>query len=340
MPTDPPLAAAIDPPLTPAQRLALARRALAPPAQVTDAPPVGGGTVNEVWRLRIVGDGIAAAILRVAPSPRIAAGGPSWMTAEGLRREQAAIALLPHLSSILPRTVCFDGSREIIDRDWVVQSLVPGTPWSEVDSMLDDGQRIGLWRQMGAICRAIHEVRGTAFGPAHAPLFATWADLVLDDARGLLEDAERFGVDTEPFIRLAASVEANRAVLDRVDSPRLIHSDLGPRHCFVASDADGQWQIIGLIDLEFARFADPRSESAIELFDRMPPDDRFHEAFSEGYGPFVTPPGAEVRAVLYGAIALGWAATDMARLGARGGLADVIGQMTARLERIPRSGIR
>lgn len=319
-----------DPALTPDQLAAIVRHAFGPRATLVEAVPVGGGTVNEVWRLRVAGE--RDVILRVAPSPEAAARGASWLTPDGLRREQAAIALLPSLATILPDTVRFEGSRAIVDRDWVVQTIVPGRPWSEVDATLDDATRLGLWRQMGAICRAIHEVPGPAFGPAHDPAFPTWAGLLLDDARGLLDDAVRFGLDAGPFQRLLAALEADRALLDRVTAPALIHSDLGPRHCFVESDADGAWRIVGLIDLEFARFADPMSESTIVGLALLPPDDRLCEAFWTGYGPLGMPPGRERRAALDAAIALGWIATDLARLGLPDDVAGVLAQMTGRLD--------
>lgn len=316
-----------DPALTRGQLEAIVRRAFGPDATLAEATPVEGGTVNEVWRIAVRGPDAREAILRVAPSPEAAASGPSWLTADGLRRELAAMACLPSLAPILPRTIRFDGSREIVGRDWIVQSIVPGRPWSEVDAALDDATRLALWRQMGAICRAIHEGRGSAFGPAQEPTCPTWSELLRHDARGLLDDAERFGIERGTFGRLLAAVEAEREVLDRVVAPALIHSDLGPRHCFVEPDADGAWRIVGLIDLEFARFADPMSESTIVGFDLLPPDDRLRAAFWRGYGPVSMPPGAERRAALYAAIALGWVATDLARIGREDELPAVLADL-------------
>ncbi|MGC4189865.1 MAG: aminoglycoside phosphotransferase family protein [Thermomicrobiales bacterium] len=323
-------AAITDPALTPNQLAAIVRRAFGEDAALREVSPVGGGTVNEVWRIAVEGE--PDAILRVAPSYEAAESGPSWLTPDGLRREQAAIALLPRLAPILPRTIRFDGSREIVDRDWVMQTIVPGRPWSEVDAALDDATRTGLWRRMGTICRTIHNVHGPVFGPAHDPVCATWADLLQDDVQGLVEDARRFGIDPEPFVRLRSAVERHRAVLNRVTTPALIHSDLGPRHCFVEVDDAGMWRIVGLIDLEFARFADPLSESAIELFDLMPPDARFRNAFWKGYGLVETPLGSDIRAAIYSAIALGWVATDLARLDTRAELEDVVLQLVKRLD--------
>ncbi|MGC4106776.1 MAG: aminoglycoside phosphotransferase family protein [Thermomicrobiales bacterium] len=331
MPSTVPTASA-DPVLTPDELLAITRRAFGKDATLQDAIPVGGGTVNEVWMLSVEGRG--RVILRVAPSPAAVAAGPSWLTTDGLRREQAAIALLPQLAAILPRTICFDGTHDRVNRDWVVQTVVPGRPWSEVNAQMDHAARIDLWRQMGVICRIIHDVTGLAFGPVHASTFATWAELLHDDARGLLADAERFGLAWEPFAHLLAAVEADRALLNRVTTPALIHSDLGPRHCFVEQQAEGAWRIVGLIDLEFARFADPMSESTIELFDLMPPDPRFRDAFWAGYGHVDLMPGAERRATLYAAIALGWVATDLARLGSHDDVPGVLDRMTGYLDQL------
>lgn len=322
-------AAHVDPPLTAEQIHTIVRRAFGADASLREVIPVGGGTVNEVWRLVIAGQ--LDTILRVAPSADAVASGPSWLTDEGLRREQAAIALLPTLAEILPRTVYFDTMRTIVPRDWVIQSIVPGVPWSEIDDRLTDEERIDLWRQLGTVCRAIHDVHGPAFGAVHAPGFATWAALLLDDARGLRSDARRFAIDVGPFDRLIEALEQHRGALDRMTVPSLIHSDLGPRHCFVEQDADGGWQIVGLIDLEFARFADPLSESVIELFDLMPPDERFRTAFWAGYGAPVALPEAEIRAALSCAIALGWVATDLARQERHNDVPEILAQLDTRL---------
>ncbi|HEU0165398.1 MAG TPA: aminoglycoside phosphotransferase family protein [Thermomicrobiales bacterium] len=309
------------------------RTALGTPGRLAGAISLPSGTVNEVWRLEIaeVGD----AILRIAPSDVAAASGPSWLTSFGLRREQGVIALLPDLAAILPGTIHADFSRTILDRDWAIQRLVPGRPWSEVDAELTQEQQLDLWRQSGTICRAIHGVRRGEFGGVAGPETGlrsrSWAGVLLADGRGFIDDAARFGLDAAPFIALRDAIARHRETLDLVTTASLIHSDLGPRHLFVEPDDRGDWKIVGLIDLEFGRFADPMSESQIEVFDLIPPDPVFQEAFWQGYGAVDHPPGREIRSLVYQAIVLGWVVTDFARLDRPGEIPSVLVELATRL---------
>jgi len=297
--------------------------------------PLAGGTVNRVWR---IDRGDEAFVLRIAPSDAEADAGPSWLTSRGLRRELAAIALLAELREVLPETIHADLSREVIASDWVVQRLVPGHAWSEVDASLTADQRVDLWRQTGALCRRIHAVTSPTFGPAGEAMFARWSDLLVHDAAGFVADADRFALDPALMTRLADAIAYHRATLDLVTTGSLIHSDLGPRHLFVAPDADGRFTITGVIDLEFARFADPMSESVIELFGMLPHDPAHEAAFWKGYGSRAAIPGEDIRATLHEAIVLGWTLSDVARLGQRDQIASLAGELIARLDRLDATG--
>lgn len=319
---------------------AIAARAFGTPYELQRARPIAGGTVNTALLLERAT--APSAILRIAPSPAEADAGPSWLTPWGLRREQAVIALLPHLGHLLPPTIHADFSRTLIDRDWVVQGLVCGEPWSDVTAArrLTDEQERDLWRQTGIITRAIHDVRGDHFGglgSAETGFRADrWSSILGADARGLREDAQRFALQgAVPVLeRLLHAIEHHRTVLDEVTTPSLIQSDLDPRHIFIAPNEAGQYRITGLIDLEFGRFADPRSESLFVSMAVDPPLATFRQAFREGYGPIPEPPGTEVRALIYQAVALGWTLTDLARLDHHAGIPIVASRLQDLLDRL------
>ncbi|MGB3305253.1 MAG: aminoglycoside phosphotransferase family protein [Thermomicrobiales bacterium] len=319
---------------------AIAARAFGATDVLQRVRPIAGGTVNTALLLERVA--APPAILRIAPSVAVAEAGPSWLTLWGLRREQAVIALLPHLGHLLPRIIHTDFSHTLIDRDWVVQGLVRGEPWSDVASArrLTNEQERDLWRQTGSLTRSIHDVRGDHFGAPGAAetgvRSADWSSVIEADARGLLDDAGRFALPAAvPVLeRLAQAIEHHRGELDAVTTPGLIHSDLDPRHIFIAPNEAGQYRISGLIDLEFGRFADPRSESLIVGMALDPPPATFRQAFREGYGPFPEPPGSEVRASIYQAISLGWTLTDLTRLGQREGIPAIATRLRALLDRL------
>jgi Ser/Thr protein kinase RdoA (MazF antagonist) len=267
------------------------------------------GTVNQTVRIEL--EDRREVIMRVAPGPAEAAAGPSWMTANGLRRERAAVALLDAIRHLLPVTVASDFSRGAMGRDWAIQAIVPGVPLSGIEASLADPDRRDLWRQLGEVTSRIHAVRGSWFGPpADGPRFLTWTALIRDDIAGFQRDAERWQLDSSAFDSLATLVDSARDELDAVP-PVLIHSDLSLDHVFVVEGEDG-WRISGLIDLEFARFADPLSEGL--LLDRMQRPDEDTEAFFDGYGgrPAASPARIEIATRLIAA----WAETDRARLAA------------------------
>lgn len=272
--------------------------------------------------------------LRIAPSDAEVDAGPGWMTSHGLRQEQTAIRMLEPLHDILPRTVHNDWSRTVIDRDWVVQTSVRGTPWPEVAHELTDEENHDLWRQLGEVLRTMHAYRGAEFGPpvegfGHARL----SDLVRWDVTGLLVDAQRFEIDPEPFQRLTDLVNHSVKVLDEVEEPRLIHSDLQQHHVFVQRSRAGRMEITGIIDLEFARFSDPGAESVFVSYELEGDPEGTLAAFCEGYACYSPSHDDRSRLAIHALTALGWAATDLHRVGQRERIPEILDDMTGRLDR-------
>lgn len=265
---------------------------------------VGTGQINDT-RLLEWSDG-ARRFLRVAPSDATADAGPSWFTAYGLRREAAVVAAARDLAAYLPVTTAYDFDRTVIDRDWVIQEVMPGVPLSEADRLFDPDVREDVWEQIGAFTRRLHDVRGPQFGPPTCgPGFERWSDLLAWDVSGLLDDARAFGYDATLFERLANVVSAHRGLLDEVRTPALIHSDLCRPHIFVES-VDGRWRLVGTIDLEFGRFADPLSEHLITGFEWDNAPREMRAAFMRTYLPGGETEGNRRRIAIYVALSLAW----------------------------------
>jgi len=268
---------------------------------------IDSGSINQAYRLDPKsGDTV---MLRIAPSREQTSHLPSWLTHQGLRREQSAIARLTAITELLPITIAF---RQSTSDDWgdlVIQSVVPGMPASQVFPIMTTGQRLAYHRQLGDLTRKIHQVDAEWFGPlSHGAKYPTWTDLVLADCQGFLEDASRWNLPREPFDALIELVTESRLALGTVDGV-LIHSDLVPDHVFVERRPGG-WEISGLIDLEFARFADPVSEGLIfEMLQRSDPDS---VAFKDGYDRNLEV--SELRIDVARRLQSAWIATDRARL--------------------------
>ncbi len=157
------------------------------------------------------------------------------------------------------------------DRAWLVQTLMPGEPLSVVMPALTEAQRHRLWAALGCMARDLHAVGGPWFGtPDGQHRYPDWPSMVRADAEGLLEDARRYGLDPRPFERTLEEIERHRDALREVRVPSVVHSDLDIRHVFVREGVDG-WEITGVIDWEYARYADPHSESLLVEWWRAPP---------------------------------------------------------------------
>lgn len=318
------------------QLRSIVTRAYGAPDPIDSAIPLAGGSINTSYALRIR-DG-SSAILRVAPSDATAAAGPSWLTSWGLRREAAVIALAARLQSLLPVMIAHDFQRAVLDRDWVIQQVMPGLSLSEVDTMLPVDERTALWTELGVITRRLHSIRGDAFGPpAYGERFDRCSDLLLHDTEGLIEDAGRFALPPPPFERLRGLVEELVPVLDDGVTPHLVHSDLARSHIFVDRDPARRYRIAGIIDLEFGRFSDPQMERLITSFRWGNAPVEMAPAFFSGYGRNFASEEDRIRLHVHVAIALGWSATILAWLETRDALPGVLSQLDDALTALEQS---
>ena len=180
----------------------------------------------------------------------------------------------------------------------------------------------------------MHATRGAEFGPpvegfGHASL----SELVRWDVTGFLVDAQRFDIDPEPFQRLVELVNHSVKILDEVVEARLIHSDLQQHHVFVRRTAPGAVEITGLIDLEFARFSDPGAESVFVTYELEGDPEGSLAAFCQGYECYSPSHDDRIRLAIHALTALGWAATDLHRVGQREKIPEILHAMNERLDR-------
>lgn len=293
-----------------------------------------GGSINATFQVELRDR--SSVILRIAPSEAAAVSGPSWLTPWGLRREQAVIALAaPALGSLLPGTIAADFDHTLIDRDWIIQERMPGVPFSTVVSTLPSEERAAVWIELGRLARRLHATTGERFGePVAGPQFDRLSDLLRNDAVGLLDDAERFELPIHAFRRLRDRIDEVGNIFDDNPGPRLVHSDLTSSHVFVQPvGEEDHYHVSGIIDLEFGRFADARSEGVISSFQCGNAPMEMKEAFFAGYGRYFDTPEDRLRLRIYAALALAWSATILAFHDHRESLPGVIVQLEEALAR-------
>lgn len=288
---------------------------------------VPGGTVNSTWRLF---DGDAVWYLRIGPTDAEVNAGPSWFTGKGLRREQLAIAQWGNHRRYFPETVHTDFSHDLIASDWVIQKAVPGEAWEGLRARLTPDQNTALWQQFGQLVAELHAYSGAEFGPPEPGYgFTRWSEFCRWDVTGLLTDAHLYDLPRKPFEQLCELIDRSTHELDEITSPRLIHSDLGLRHVLITFDSEDQPEISGILDSEFARFADPASESIFVTQALMPQLEFRH--FEETYGARRMDRDERLRAHIYQLIAMGWWITDAARRQRPTEVSNLLGKMNVLL---------
>jgi aminoglycoside phosphotransferase (APT) family kinase protein len=288
--------------VTAEQVTAMAERAFGADTRVVSAVELSGGSYNTTYRVELA-DG--PAMLRVAPRPEVQAR----IERELMRNEHAALPFFAPLAAMMPRTLCADWTRDIAGRDHVWQTVLPGvTGLSGYPRPLWRG----FYRQLGTLTARVHAVRGTRFGPIAGPTFGTWSEAVLSLLADTAADLTDNGLDATDVLAVAADAERNRAVLDDITEPRLLHGDLWVANVQLADGAP-EPVITGLLDHDRASWGDPAADWTQFVASQRPGTER--DAFWETYGSAADSPSATWRTLVYRAAHTGAIRLERHRMG-------------------------
>lgn len=276
-------------------------------ASASEAVELGNGMYNTTYRVRVAGRA-EPVILRVAPEP----GRQFRSERELMRNEYASLPWLAGLAPLMPAVLAADWSHELIGRDYLVQTLLPGVP---APDRLGDYPRSswpGFFRQLGEITARVHAVRGPYFGPVSGPGYPVWSQAVAVSLDEIAADMRACGLDaTDVHDAAEAARGPLRPVLDEVSEPRLLAGDLWTVNVMLA-DAP-QPTISGVFDLDRTWWGDPAADWGIRMAGAKPGTER--DAFWDGYGPRDLSPVAAVRAAVYEVRHLGAVRLERHRLG-------------------------
>lgn len=290
------------------QLLAICGRAFGPGCVVTAIAELAGGSINNVYRVECAGR--PASILRVAP--RANHDQLFWHEQELLRREFMVQPFLAPIATRIPALLMADFTHELIDRDYLLQSYIPGQLWQALAPELAAPEQAALWRELGTIARTIHNVRGPAFGvPAPAQLFLRWSDAVLADFDGITHDLARWGIPAGELQAVAAHVRAQPAAFDKISQAHLLHGDLWLNNLLIQQTASGP-VIAGVIDAGFALWGDPAADWTIMRLTIAPAPEA--QPFWETYGPLERDSAASMRALVYQARSIGYSLLELKRM--------------------------
>jgi aminoglycoside phosphotransferase (APT) family kinase protein len=227
------------------------------PAEVVEAVPLSGGTYNTLTRVTLRDGG--GVVVKVPPATEV----------PGLAYERDLLA-----SEILYYT-CAAGVGadvpvpEVVsssldpDRPFLVMSLRPGVPWSELGDVLEEGERRRLRRELGELIARLHTVRGREFGYPGGRLggpAASWRAAFGAMTEAVLADAERYGAWLpETPGRIRELLAAVGPALDAVTVPTLVHYDLWEGNVLL-DGPPGERVVSGIIDGERMFWGDPLAD--------------------------------------------------------------------------------
>ena len=256
-------------------------------SRAISARELGSGLFNSTYLVSL--DDGEQVILRVSPH---AQAGAFTHEQHLLRREQA---LEPHfgvIAHLVPCTLAADFSRQLLDRDFVIQTFLPGEIWDEVKEELLETDHLALWQQLAGIAKQIHAVTGADFGfPDGQPGFVRWSTAVAHITHIMRTDLATMQLDLPATQTFADRLEAGQALLDTVDKPHLLHGDLWPKNVLI-DRSQSPPQIVGLLDAERGIWGDPLAEWIFYYFD-VP------DAFWDVYGRPPTDPATQFRQLAY-----------------------------------------
>src|SRR5689334_20666114 len=144
------------------QIVAMCQRAFSYEREISSIHELGGGGCNNTYRIDI--EDMQPVILRVAPAYEHAIKG---QVAYLMRKEHFSQPFFVPIATLMPRTIMADFTHQIIERDYMFQTYMEGERWDAISSEFTHKENNQLWHQLGEITRAIHSVRGKAFGSVY-----------------------------------------------------------------------------------------------------------------------------------------------------------------------------
>jgi aminoglycoside phosphotransferase (APT) family kinase protein len=311
--------------VTAKQIVAMCRRILGGRTDVVSAAELGNGMYNNTYRVELAG--AASVILRVAPAPDRQFGSER----ELMRNEYAGVPFFAPIAPLVPRTIGADFTHEIIGRDFLLQTVLPGTPAPQALRRYDRQSWPSLFRDLGTITKKVHSVRGPAFGAIREPRFSSWSEAFAALLDGLASDIDGAGMGSADLRQVASIADRDRAVLDEVTEPRLLHGDLWTVNVMLAEEAP-EPRIVGVFDNDRTLWGDPAADWTIYMAGKKPGSER--DAFWETYGRASSASAATRRALFYQARHVAAIRLERHRLGKAEDVPETYDQMRDLIEKL------
>jgi aminoglycoside phosphotransferase (APT) family kinase protein len=206
-------------------------------------------------------------VLRIAPTDET---GVLFYERHMMRQEPDLHAFIrAHTTIPVADIIAYDFSRAIINRDYLLMTVLPGTPLSDVPQ-LTRARYQRVLEQVGTYLRQLHALTATtclgttSYGylGAHRPMEPqpTWAGAFEVMWNKLLDDVVACGsYSADEALVLRDLWDRHRAHFDRPVTPSLLHMDIWSENILV----DGRGNVSGLVDFDRALWGDVEIEFAV-----------------------------------------------------------------------------
>jgi aminoglycoside phosphotransferase (APT) family kinase protein len=244
-------------------------------AKAVRVTTIHGGLFNTSYKIRL-GDG-STVVLRIAP-PR---DKPLLVCEAGLlEREIQFMRGLGKYHLPMPRLLCADLSKRVIDRNYIISEFCEGYNAFYRLKQLTTRQQDTVFGELGRYAKRIHAIENQAgwFG-APAPLkpVRRWSEFVRWHALTLEKELAGHSYLALPgHISVASILDEMAGVLDEIRTPRLVHGDLWLRNILIAR-RNRTYGITAILDWDRCLWGDPYFEWILHGLDLRP-------AFWEEYG--------------------------------------------------------
>ena len=290
---------------------------------VVTSVELGGGLYNNTYRVGIGQE--RPVILRVAPD----AGKQARIERFLMRNEYLSLPFFSSLSDMMPRMLFADWTHDILDRDYVWQSLLDGVAGADGLKAYPRSEWAAFYRQMGTLARRVHAVRGERFGMVRGPLFDRWSEAILVSLHDTAADLDDAGLDSRDVREVTHIVEQSSDILDEITEPRLLHGDLWLPNVMFAAGAP-EPTVTGIFDHDRASWGDPAADWPIYVARQRAERDPFWET----YGRPADTQENTWRALVYQARHLGAVRLERHRLGRHDRIAATYEEMRGVVDRM------
>ena len=285
------------------QILTMCQRAFGPSVHLVSARELSGGTFNTTFLITLKDQQV---ILRIAPPPTASL---SWDEQWLMRREYQIQPFFAALAPLMPRILMQDFTHQLIDRDYVFQTYLPGERWDQLTDGFTLDEELQLWEQFGSLTKTIHSTVGTTFGgPYPAPEFPTWSQAVLHRLERAIQTMIEAQLDIADIQSVLKILQRETGRLDAIQQPRLMHGDLWLFNILVTREVNRPI-ITGILDADRAWWGDPLADWTMFVLAKSisPETQQFHARFWDAYGQPEQTPATAFRQAIYEALHIGTA---------------------------------